>query len=642
MVRPSRPLSTLITICLPFLAIANADAQTRPPFQDGWAAGTPRTVTGALTVLAVDDFENRRADLMHIIRDERTGESFQLRFERSAPAGLSSDAKVRVAGRVRGNELYVAGCCEGSTTSSWSPLDPNPNAPALATGEQRTLVMLANFRDAAVSCTADAINNAMFADPTGLSVNELYRASSFGRLSFSGQVIGPYALDASTTDACNMSGWADVMDAAASTSGVDVASYPRKVYVMPPNTCPGAGLGTVGSVQSSRAWIFACGTKGVFAHEIGHNLGMDHSATPTQEYGDNTDPMAIASWMLHGVNAPHRLTMGWFEAADAQLVNTSGVYDVGPLATDPAQATVPRTLLIRKPDTADYYYLSYRTPIGSDKYIDSTYYYRLSVHQYRSDGTLQKTYLLAGLADGQSFVDSVNGITITQVTHGDTRASVRIEFADTCVQSVPVVGISPQAQSAAAGTTVGYTLSITNVASSSCPANAFALGDSAPVGWTMAIAPSTLTLISGETGQADVTLTSPSAAAIGTYTAMINAAGQVGTGSVSSTTVTYAVQAPQDSVAPTAPTQLAAVPNQTLKRIELTWKAATDNVGVAGYRIFKNASLAGTSPTPSWIDQAWSSGASYTYSVAAFDAAGNVSAVSNSVTVVLSGGAKKR
>ena len=63
--------------------------------------------------------------------------------------------------------------------SSWSPLDQNRNAPAPATGDQRTLVMLANFRDAAVSCTADAINNAMFADPTGLSVNELYRASSF-------------------------------------------------------------------------------------------------------------------------------------------------------------------------------------------------------------------------------------------------------------------------------------------------------------------------------------------------------------------------------------------------------------------------------------------------------------------------------
>ena len=57
MVRPSRPLSTLITICLPFLAIATADAQTHLPFktggrrerrepQDGWAAGTPRTVTG--------------------------------------------------------------------------------------------------------------------------------------------------------------------------------------------------------------------------------------------------------------------------------------------------------------------------------------------------------------------------------------------------------------------------------------------------------------------------------------------------------------------------------------------------------------------------------------------------------------------
>jgi hypothetical protein len=52
--------------------------------------------------------------------------------------------------------------------SSWSPLDQNRNAPAPATGDQRTLVMLANFRDAAVSCTADAISHVRRSDrPVG-------------------------------------------------------------------------------------------------------------------------------------------------------------------------------------------------------------------------------------------------------------------------------------------------------------------------------------------------------------------------------------------------------------------------------------------------------------------------------------------
>jgi hypothetical protein len=61
---------------------------------------------------------------------------------------------------------------------------------------------------------------------------------------------------------------------------------------------------------------------------------MDHASTPTQEYGDNTDPMSIATWMLHGVNAPHRRALGWFGSTDTLLVTTTGVFDVAPLAVD--------------------------------------------------------------------------------------------------------------------------------------------------------------------------------------------------------------------------------------------------------------------------------------------------------------------
>jgi chitodextrinase len=99
--------------------------------------------------------------------------------------------------------------------------------------------------------------------------------------------------------------------------------------------------------------------------------------------------------------------------------------------------------------------------------------------------------------------------------------------------------------------------------------------------------------------------------------------------------VTYVIP---DAVSPTTPATLTATANKSKKQILISWDASTDNVGVAGYRVWRNGAEVGTSTTTSWIDQTWKAGASYTYSVEAYDAGGNVSARSNSVTVNLAGG----
>ena len=82
-----------------------------------------------------------------------------------------------------------------------------------------------------------------------------------------------------------------------------------------------------------------------------------------------------------------------------------------------------------------------------------------------------------------------------------------------------------------------------------------------------------------------------------------------------------------DTQPPTAPTNLAS-PSQTSTTIALTWTASTDNVGVTGYRIFRGASVAGTSATTSFTADGLTPSTSYTFTVAAFDAAGNVSPAS--------------
>ncbi|SEN14635.1 glycosyl hydrolase family 18 protein [Lihuaxuella thermophila] len=87
-----------------------------------------------------------------------------------------------------------------------------------------------------------------------------------------------------------------------------------------------------------------------------------------------------------------------------------------------------------------------------------------------------------------------------------------------------------------------------------------------------------------------------------------------------------------DTQAPSAPGNLAS-PSQTASSISLTWTASTDNVGVTGYDVFRGTQKVGSSTATSYTDTGLTPDTSYTYTVKARDAAGNVSAASNALTV---------
>ncbi|MGE5298112.1 MAG: fibronectin type III domain-containing protein, partial [Acidobacteriaceae bacterium] len=67
-------------------------------------------------------------------------------------------------------------------------------------------------------------------------------------------------------------------------------------------------------------------------------------------------------------------------------------------------------------------------------------------------------------------------------------------------------------------------------------------------------------------------------------------------------------------------------------QINLAWNAASDNVGVAGYRIFRNGVSISTTATTSYSDTGLSPATAYTYSVQAYDAANNNGTQSQSVS----------
>jgi glucose/arabinose dehydrogenase len=85
-----------------------------------------------------------------------------------------------------------------------------------------------------------------------------------------------------------------------------------------------------------------------------------------------------------------------------------------------------------------------------------------------------------------------------------------------------------------------------------------------------------------------------------------------------------------DTDAPSIPTGVATT-LVTTTRIDLTWQAATDNVAVAGYRVFRDGVAMTTVAGTSYSDIGLSPATSYSYEVTAFDAANNESAKSNAV-----------
>lgn len=87
-----------------------------------------------------------------------------------------------------------------------------------------------------------------------------------------------------------------------------------------------------------------------------------------------------------------------------------------------------------------------------------------------------------------------------------------------------------------------------------------------------------------------------------------------------------------DTQAPTVPTGLSGSA-PTSSTVDLSWNSSTDNVGVTGYRVYRNGGQIGTSATTSYSDGGRTGSTTYSYQVAAYDAATNVSALSNSINV---------
>ena len=89
---------------------------------------------------------------------------------------------------------------------------------------------------------------------------------------------------------------------------------------------------------------------------------------------------------------------------------------------------------------------------------------------------------------------------------------------------------------------------------------------------------------------------------------------------------------PGDTTPPTVPANL--VTTLVGTTISLSWEISTDDTAVTGYRVTRNNTVRGTTNDTTFLESGLVAG-TYTYTVAAFDGAGNTSGQSNSVSVTV-------
>jgi len=113
-----------------------------------------------------------------------------------------------------------------------------------------------------------------------------------------------------------------------------------------------------------------------------------------------------------------------------------------------------------------------------------------------------------------------------------------------------------------------------------------------------------------------------------TYSYTVSAYDVYGYNSAQSSPPATATTMPPDTQPPSVPTNVTAMPMSPTS-IRITWSASTDNWGVKGYKAYRNGNQVGTTSSTSFTNTGLTPSTTYSYTVAAYDSAGNVSAQSS-------------
>jgi len=291
-----------------------------------------------------------------------------------------------------------------------------------------------------------AVRDTLFDSAT--STDKYFKEASYGAYGLSGDVFGWVSTDMSDCNSTYL--WQQQAEAAAVQLGFVTDNYRHLIYLYERQggTCFLAN-GTFGSPDGVGVIQSFFNRSGTFAHEIGHNLGLDHATLYAcqdphfeyvsygtqcrdQVYNDPFDAMGYDGFYYH-YNSYSKQLQGWLPAANVRQVTAAGTFTIVPQET---AASALQSLLIPIPNSTDLFHVELRKRYGFDN--EARFDGAVLVRRVSQYGLLQYTHLIdmtpdgdpsnASLAVGQTFQDELSGISIKLESRTSANAVIRVGF----------------------------------------------------------------------------------------------------------------------------------------------------------------------------------------------------------------------